>query len=666
MDTNNSGGKDDEMIEKLDNIDKWLNNIVDTNNEPPKKGGSSANKKIQLPKLFKKKTNQTKMTEPKKNTPTHGQNKPRGGHKPQTHKQHKGHPRPNNPRPQRKPVQKPRIITKGKLRIIPIGGFEEVGKNMMVFEYENDIIIVDMGFQFPMEDMLGVDKVLPDISYLKGKEKNIRGIYLTHGHLDHIGGLPYLLPSLNFPPIYGAPLTIGFVEKQIKEFRLTKQTKLIKFDPKDKLRAGVFDISFFRVNHSIPDAVAIVINTPVGRIVHTGDFKFDFMPADKNPADFQEIAKVGALGVDILVSDSTNAIEPGHTTTEKVIADNLDKIIGEAEGRLIVTSFSSLIGRIQQIMESAIRHKRKIFLTGRSMETNIKIAQNLKYITIPRGVIGDVRKMGKIKDSECIILTTGSQGEDMAALARMANHTHTKVKIKPGDTVVLSSSPIIGNETSVVKLVNKLCRSGADVITNKEINIHTSGHAKQEDLKLMIKLIKPKYLIPAHGEYYMRSAHRNVAMAVGMPKNNVFLMDNGEVLEHTRQTTKKTAERVPNAYVMVEGREQSEVTEHVVLDRQLMAENGTVVLAFHTEKGKLKLKKKPSIASRGFVYSNLNPKMIEEITSAAQASFEQFVQNNSKNVQKRDLVLHIQQHVDRLLVRMLDKRPLVIPVILDN
>ncbi|MDP2624676.1 MAG: ribonuclease J, partial [Candidatus Peregrinibacteria bacterium] len=390
-------------------------------------------------------------------------------------------------------------------------------------------------------------------------------------------------------------------------------------------------------------------------------------PADQNPADYQEIASVGRKGVKVLISDSTNAVEPGHTVTEQVIAENLDKIIREATGRLIITSFASLIGRLQQIMDSAIKANRKIFLSGRSMEQNVKIAQNLGYIKVPRGVIGDIRKMSKCPDEQLILLTTGSQGEDMSALARMATGNHAKVTIKPGDTVVLSSNPIIGNGPAVVKVLNGLARLGAKIITNKNIDIHTSGHAKQEDLKLMIKLIKPEYLIPCHGDYYMRFAHQEVAECVGIPKKNVFLVDNGGVIEGDEQGHfKVTNEKIPAEYVMVEGRERSEVGSHILMDRQLMAENGAVSVVFYADKANYKLKSKPTVESRGFVYMDMSSKVIDEIVDASDKAFRHFVDTHQGNVKKKELVEYIQHNVDRLMVRMLDKRPSIIPVIVLN
>lgn len=699
MYSNSSAGNEDEIVGKLDNIDQWLNQIVDVKAAPlnfpkavsptpqppkpqhpahaPQGSSPKPQQHPNKPHFTKEKPMQNTFnpnSNPKPRHPGGGRRHPgghpggpRGGNRPPQHGGRPPQPQPGRPGAQPAPYVPSKAITKGKLRIIPLGGFEEVGKNMMLFEYENDIIIVDMGFQFPTEDMLGVDYVLPDITYLLERKNKIRGVFLTHGHLDHIGAIPYLLPKLGFPPVYGAALTIGFVEKQLVEFELHKVAKLITFDPSERIRAGVFDISFFRVNHSIPDAVAIVIDTPAGRIVHTGDFKFDFSPADQRPADLQEIALVGKQGVAVLISDSTNSLEPGHTTSEKVIAANLDEIIRQAKGRLIITSFSSLIGRLQQIMDSSIKYKRRIFLTGRSMEANIRIAQQLGYVKVPKGVIGDIRKLNQSRDDQTIILTTGSQGEDVSALARMATDNHAKVKLQPGDTVVLSASPIPGNETSVTKVINGLCRLGAKVVTNKEINIHTSGHAKQEDLKLMLKLLNPKYLIPEHGDLYMRTAHKEIGIEFGIPAANIFLMDNGDVAEGDNNLAyAHTKEKVPAGYVMVEGPERSEVGNHILTDRQLMSENGAIAVVFHADKSNYALKNKPTIESRGFVYTDLSNKVADELMAAGKTAFEQFVQSHKGNVHKEELEDFIQHSLDRLMVRRLDKRPLILPVIVFN
>lgn len=566
------------------------------------------------------------------------------------------------------PSQKPKSFTFSKdvLRIIPLGGFEEIGKNMMAFEYEHDIVIVDMGLQFPTEDMLGVDYVLPDATYLIERKHLIRGVFLTHGHLDHIGGIPYILPKLGFPPVYGTPFTLGLVKKHLTEFGFLKQSKLITFKATDHFRVGVFDVSFFPVAHSIPDSVGIVLDTPCGRVVHTGDFKFDFTPSGQPPSNLQTISQIGDKGVVALISDSTNALEPGFTTTEKVIAENLEKIIEETTDRLIITSFSSLIGRLQNIIDSALKLDRKIFLTGRSIENNIAIAKQLGYIKLPDGLIQDVRKMNKYDDKHVLILTTGSQGEDMSALARMASNRHAHVKIKKGDTVVVSASPIIGNEIAIFKVINGLCRLGAKIITNKDLGIHTSGHGKQEDLKLMIRLMKPRYLIPEHGDFYMRTAHKELGMQSSIQEENILILDNGVVTEVRKNgEAVKTKEKVPAGYVMVEGPERSEVASHILMDRQLMAENGAVVVLFPVHPRSFKLKGRPMVESRGFVYFDLKNKVEDEIKKTGERAFVQFLKANPHKIHEDALLVYLAQTIDRALVKMLDKKPLVLPVLVE-
>ena len=627
-------GKDDKKFQKkMSDIDQWLDQISHVKGEKPK----AAPKAPQL---------KTPQAEPKP--------KPRPKQKKKRFKQNKLRITPKQGKP-----------SKSNLRIIPLGGFEEIGKNMMIFEYGKDIMLVDAGFQFPTEDMLGVDYVIPDVSYLKERKNRIKGIFLTHGHLDHIGGLPYVLPKLGFPPVYGTALTIGLVKRQLADFKLLDQVTLHVFKPKESFQAGVFRVSSFRVNHSIPDAVSFVIDTPVGRIVHTGDFKFDKTPHDQKPADLATIKKIGRQGVHTLISDSTNALRPGHTTSEKVIAENLDKLIQRTPGRLIIASFSSLIGRLQQIMDSAQRYNRKIFISGRSMITNIKIAQELGHIKVPKGVIIDIKKMKKYKDNEIIALTTGSQGENFAALARIAVDHHAHVKIRKSDTVILSSSPIIGNETAIIKVINMLCRQGAKVITNKDFDVHTSGHAMQEELKMMIRMTRPKYFIPEHGDYYMRSKHAELAAECGVAKKNIFLMDNGEVIEIDKQRQlKKAKERVPAGHVMVEGHEKLEVAAEILMDRQLMAENGVVSITFRVRRKGRVLSGKPYVSSRGFVFADSSKKVVHEIQKRAEKSYREFLKTQKKRPSDEALLVYIQQSVDRLLVNLLDKRPLVIPQII--
>lgn len=662
--------KDKKMQEALQGIEQQLGSIQAGKIPAQQKSqpkSSKRNKRSRRKKRVFNQNNQEKKMNSNENRPQQ-KRRPQQGQQPHKQKPHAHKAR--RPQRPRKGPQKQQGHHKGsgknKLRIIPLGGLEEVGKNMMLFEYGNDIMIVDMGFQFPTEDMLGIDYVIPDVRYLEKKKRNVRGVVLTHGHLDHIGAIPYVLPKLGFPDVYGMPLTIGFVKKQITEFKQTEQAKLHTFKPEETLKLGCFKVSFFRVNHSIPDAVALVIETPVGRIVHTGDFKFDATPnRDQKPIDLRAIGAIGKKGVLALISDSTNALEPGHTVSEKVVGENLENIIKNTKGRLVVASFSSLIGRLQNIMDAAQKCNRKIFISGRSMITNVKIAQQLGYIQVPKGLIIDIRKMKKYKDSEIIALTTGSQGEDFAALARIATNDHAHVRIRKGDTIVISASPIIGNEAAIIKVINRLAKKGARIITNKQMPIHTSGHAKQDELMEMINLIKPKYLIPEHGDFYMRSTHAQLGVKCGVPKNHIFLIDNGGVIEvdQTRTMT-KSKEKVPVGHVMVEGPERSEVGAHVLMDRQLMAENGVLVVTLRMKRQNKQLIGKPRVESRGFVYADSSAQVLNEIVNGTKTAYDSFRKGNPKRFKEEELVRFIQQSLDRMLVRMLDKRPLVLPTIL--
>lgn len=561
-----------------------------------------------------------------------------------------------------RPFQKT-SFQKHKLRIIPLGGLEEVGKNMTVLEYGEDIIIIDMGLQFPEEDMLGIDYVVPDISYLEDKKDKIRGVVITHGHLDHIGGIPYLKPKLGNVQFFGTKLTMGLVKDRLKEFELDKDTRLSVIGPDDVLRLGVFNVSFFRVNHSIPDGVGLVISTPVGTIVHTGDFKFDFTPADKTPTDLSKIATLGSKNVVALFSDSTNALKPGYTVSEKQIGETLDEIIKNAEGRIIITSFASLIGRIQQVIDSAIRHKRKVFVSGRSMENSIRSASALGYLKIPPGTVHPVKTANQIGDKNSLVLTTGSQGEAVSALTRMAMSEHAHIKIKRGDTVVLSSSPIIGNERAIATVINNLCKLGAKVISSQIMDVHTSGHAQQEDLKLMINLVKPKYLVPIHGEYYMRMAHAEIGHTLGMREENTILINNGDVLEVGEGQMSRTGEKVEANYVMVEGPEGSGVGSQVLLERQILAENGVLVLLFRVRGRSKDLIGAPDVISRGFIYMKQAPEILEKVTEIAKSAYEEIIKKDKK-VKRGDVKCFISSRVNRFVQNKVEKRPLILPVII--
>ncbi|MBI4994498.1 ribonuclease J [Candidatus Peregrinibacteria bacterium] len=548
------------------------------------------------------------------------------------------------------------------LRVIPLGGLDEVGKNMMIFEYDQDIVIVDMGLQFPEEDMLGIDYVIPDISYLAGKENRIRAILITHGHLDHIGAIPYLLPKLNFPPIFTTKLTLGFIKKRLEEFSLEKRARMYEIDPKKQMRIGNFTIDWFRVNHSIPDGVGIVLRTPAGTVVHTGDFKFDYTPVFQEPADYTKIAALGSQNVIAMFSDSTNALKPGFTMSEKRIGENIHEIIKNAKGRIIIASFASLIGRIQQIVNSANFYGRKVFLSGRSMMDNVEIARQLAFLKVPPGIIHPINKMGKIKDEYVLILTTGAQGEAMSALTRMALGDHSQVSIKKGDTVVLSSSPIPGNERSIYTVINDLVRLGAHVIFNQVMDVHTSGHAQREDLKLMINLVKPKYLIPVHGELYMRQAHAAIGRELGLPEKNTIVVENGDIMEIAGGEVHKMHEKANANYIMIDGKGIGDVGAQVIMDRQIMAENGMMVVLFTVDSKTKKLLKEPDIISRGFIYMKESQEIMREAIGVAKKAYEEALLRMPQG-KRGEIKAFIRGSLDRFSHRKIERHPLVLPVI---
>lgn len=548
------------------------------------------------------------------------------------------------------------------LRVIPLGGLDEVGKNMMVFEYDQDIVIVDMGLQFPEEDMLGIDYVIPDISYLAGKENRIRAILITHGHLDHIGAIPYLLPKLNFPPVFTTRLTAGLIKKRLEEFNLEKRCRLYEIDPKKQMRLGNFLIDWFRVNHSIPDGVGIVLRTPAGTVVHTGDFKFDYTPVFQAPADYAKIAALGSQNVVAMFSDSTNALKPGFTMSEKRIGENIHEIIKSAKGRIIIASFASLIGRIQQIITSANFYNRKVFLSGRSMVDNVEIARQLAFLKIPPGIVHPISKIGKIKDEHVLILTTGAQGEAMSALTRMALGDHSQVQIKKGDTVVLSSSPIPGNERSIYTVINDLVRLGAHVIFNQVMDVHTSGHAQREDLKLMINLVKPKYLVPIHGELYMRQAHASIGRELGLHEKNTIILENGDVMEIVGGETHKTHEKVNANYIMIDGKGIGDVGAQVIMDRQIMAENGMMVVLFTVDAKTKKLLKDPDIISRGFIYMKESQEIMKEAMQVAKNAYGEAIERMPQG-RRGEIKAFIRGSLDRFSHKKIERNPLVLPVI---
>ncbi len=556
---------------------------------------------------------------------------------------------------------------RGKLRIIPVGGLDEVGKNCMILEYDRDIIIIDLGFQFPEEDMLGVDYVIPDLSYLDDKIDRVKGIFITHGHLDHIGGLPYVLPKLKFPPIYGTKLTNGLIEKRLEEFGQLKQSSLRTITRNDVIQVGQFNVSFFHVNHSIPDAVGIVVKTPAGNIAHTGDFKFDFTPSgDQSPPDFARLAGLANQDIAAFFVDSTNALKPGYTVSEKKVGASLENVIKNTDGRVVIASFSSQIGRIQQIANYAHKYGRTVFTSGRSLSDNIFIANKLGYLKYPNGLFQDIRKMGKMPENKVVVLTTGSQGEATSALTRIALEDHPNIKVRKGDTIVLSSSPIPGNERAITSVTNNLCKLGAHIINNQIMDVHTSGHAQQEDLKLAINLVRPKSVVPIHGEYFMRHGLKEIAMSLGYPEKNAILVENGGVILVENGEAKATGESVETKYILVDGLGVGDIGAQVMMDRQTLAENGVLILVVSVDEKTRKIRKDVDVISRGFIYMKESEELVKSISELARTSYNKIIDKRGPETKRGDIKKYIKETVDKLVHQKIERHPLVLPIIIEQ
>lgn len=551
------------------------------------------------------------------------------------------------------------------LRVIPLGGLEEVGRNMTVFEYGNDIIIVDMGLQFPDEDMPGIDYIIPDISYLKGKEKNIRGVLITHGHYDHIGAIPHLMEALGNPPIYMTELTRGIVMKRQEDYKDKAPLNIHTVKKIDRVKLGAFNVEFFHVNHTIPDAVGLAINSPVGTIIHTGDFKFDHSPISDAPADVAKIARLGSENILALMSDSTDSRTPGYSLSESKIAKTLDEIFEHTNGRLIIATFSALISRLQSIITAAEKHGRKVAVDGYSMKTNVEIARTLGYLQSKKGTIIPISKVNEYPDGKVVIMCTGAQGESNAVLMRIVNGEHRFVKVHKDDTFVLSSSVIPGNERTVQAIMDTIYRKDAKVINYKMMDVHAGGHARQEDLKMMINLVRPKYLIPIHGNYFMLKLHGELGQAVGMDEKQVLIGENGKVIEFDyRQNGKVTNEKVPTNHVMVDGLGVGDIGQVVLRDRQVLAKDGMFVIITIVDGKTKKVIGKPQVTSRGFIFVkenfdlvNATKKKVEEIIAAKTKPDEpanwDYVKNNIREV------------VGQFLYTKTQRRPMVLPVVIE-
>jgi len=501
-------------------------------------------------------------------------------------------------------------MTKSRLKIIPLGGLSEIGKNMIAMEYEDDIVVIDVGLMFPGEEMLGIDLVIPDISYLLEKREKIRGIIITHGHEDHIGALPYVLPQLNVP-VYATKLTQGLISVKLKEGKAFAGAKLGVVPPGGQITLGKFKVEFFPVCHSIPDSVGLIIYTPVGTVVHSGDFKLDYTPVDGRPTDLSRLAQLGAQGVLLLLSDSTYAELPGYTPSERVVGETLDRVMANAPGRVIVTTFSSLVSRIQQVIDAATKYQRRVFIVGRSMNDTVRIALELGYLAAPEGVLARFDELRGMPHNRIVFMTTGSQGEPTSALVRMASQDYRQLRVQRGDTVVLSATPVPGNEALVNRTLDNLFKRGAQVLYDKVAQVHVHGHGSQEELKLLLNLVKPKFFVPIHGEYRHLSLHAKLAELVGIPKSNIFVLEDGDILELNPQTGKITG-KVSSGNVYVDGLSVGDIGRVVLRDRRMLSRDGMVVVIIAVNRQTGKLVGRPDIVSRGFVDTRESRDMIEE------------------------------------------------------
>ena len=547
-------------------------------------------------------------------------------------------------------------MARQKLRIIPLGGLGEIGKNMMVMEYGDDIIVIDAGLMFPEEEMLGIDLVIPDFSYLLEKRAKVRGIIVTHGHEDHVGALAYLLPQLNVP-VYSTKLTRGLISTKLKEARALSGATLKLIPPGGKITLGQFRVEFFPVCHSIPDAVGLIISTPIGTVVHSGDFKLDYTPVDSRPTDLSRLAQLGSQGVLLLLSDSTYAGLPGYTPSEKVVGETLDRVVADAPGRVIVATFSSLISRIQQVIDSAVKHQRRVFIVGRSMTNTTRMAMELGYLDVPDGVLGRIDELRRMPREKTVLVTTGSQGEPTSALVRIANRDSKHVHIQEGDTVVISATPIPGNESLVNRAVDNLFKQGARVLYSGIAQVHVHGHGSQEELKLLLNLVKPKFFIPIHGEFRHLSLHAKLAESVGIPKENIFLLEDGNILELNPQAG-RIAGKVTSGNVYVDGLSVGDIGSVVLRNRRMLSRDGIVVAIITVNKQTGKLMGRPDIVSRGFVDTRESRDMIEE---SRQLVAKVLDHSGSRPAEWSFINAKVRDVLNRFYYEQTKRRPMVLP-----
>jgi ribonuclease J len=549
------------------------------------------------------------------------------------------------------------------LSIFALGGINEIGKNMYVVQYSDDMVIIDCGGKFPDESLLGIDLIIPDITYLEENREKIRALIVTHGHEDHIGGIPYFLRKLNVP-IYATRFTLGLIEIKLDEHRLSRDTKRISIDAESKLEFGQITVSFFRVSHSIPDCLGILFETPEGNVVHTGDFKFDLTPENNQYSDLHRMAEIGRKGVLALISESTNAERTGLTPSERIVAGHMDTAFMQANGKIFISTFASNVNRVQQVVHSAIKSNRKLALLGRSMVNVVSVAMERGYVDIPDGMLIDASEIDKLPSERVAILCTGSQGEPLAALARLANGSYRDAAIYPGDTVILAASPIPGNERDVSKIIDNLFQLGARVIygSGSSTGMHVSGHGYQEDLKLMLSFMKPTYFIPIHGEFRMLHHHRMLAEAVGVKKGNTFIIKNGDVVDIKNSAARQTR-KVPSGETYVDGMGVGDVGEIVLRDRKQLSEDGMLVIVINVNKADQRILSEPDTISRGFVYAKQSADLIKEVNRLVVKTVNE--QQDENKYQWNRVKQSIKKSVGQYLYAQTKRKPMILPIIIE-